>query len=255
MNDSGYVEQVRMAELRSALGWLSKGTKILEIGAGTGWQARTLSEQGHQVEAVDLSDSNYAHERVWPIRNYDGVNLPFQDDSFDVVFSSNVLEHVEHLTDLLRDMRRVVRPGGHLVHVVPSATWRLWTTITHYPDLLRRVVQLVVARRRPFQRLAAESAGGGEQSTAVRRAMFRQLVPEAHGLLAPSVWGEFFAFRRSHWNELLADPSLTCVASGPAGIFYTGNSLLQLTIPIAARKRLAGLLGSACHLFIFRKNQ
>jgi SAM-dependent methyltransferase len=255
MNDSGYVEQIRLAELQNALGWLSKGTKILEIGAGTGWQARTLSELGHQVEAVDLSDSNYAHERVWPIRNYDGVNLPFQDDSFDVVFSSNVLEHVEHLAALLRDMRRVVRPGGHLVHVVPSATWRLWTTVTYYPDLLRRVAELVVARRRPFQRLAAESASGVGQSAAVRRAIIHQLVPEAHGLLAHSVWSELFAFRRSRWTELLADPSLTCVASAPAGIFYTGNSLLQLTIPIAARKRLAGLLGSACHLFIFRKNQ
>ncbi len=253
MGSAEYVEQIRIEELRNALGWLSKGTRVLEVGAGTGRQARTLSEQGHQVEAVDLADSNYAHARVWPIRNYDGVHLPFEDDSFDVVFSSNVLEHVERLSALLAEMRRVVRPGGHLVHVVPSATWRLWTTVTYYPDRVRRLAQLVLERRRPFQRETSNSRAGG-RSVTVRRALLRQLLPEVHGLLGHSLWSETLAFRRSRWTELLADPALTCVASGPAGIFYTGSSLLQLKIPIAARKRLAGALGSACHLFIFRKN-
>lgn len=254
MDSSKYVEQIRIAELETALGWLESGRRVLEVGAGTGWQARTLSEQGHDVEAVDLADSNYAHERVWPIRNYDGVHLPFDDDQFDVVFSSNVLEHVERLQDLLREMRRVVKPGGYLVHVIPSATWRLWTTITYYPDRVRRVAQLIANRRLPFQSTGSQSVGGAG-SQPPRRGLLKQLLPEVHGLIGSSLWGEFLAFRRRSWAALLADPALTCVASKPAGIFYTGSCLLQLSIPLATRKKLAGALGSSCHLFVFRKNQ
>jgi hypothetical protein len=54
-------------------------------------------------------------------------------------------------------------------------------------------------------------------------------------------------------GQPLAD--VRCLASKPAGIFYTGSCLLQLSVSIGARKRLAGVLGSSCHLFIFRKNQ
>ena len=45
---------------------------------------------------------------------FDGVTIPFADDSFDVVFCKQVLEHVRHPGPLLGEVRRVLAPGGHL---------------------------------------------------------------------------------------------------------------------------------------------
>ncbi|MEN6440734.1 MAG: methyltransferase domain-containing protein [Syntrophobacter sp.] len=55
---------------------------------------------------------------------YDGIRLPFPDDSQDYVFSSHVLEHVADYTAVLREWHRVVKPGGHIVITVPH--WHLY---------------------------------------------------------------------------------------------------------------------------------
>ena len=118
---------------------------LLEIGAGTGWQARALSEAGYKVEAIDLPPesgiSGHVRNRHWPIRDYDGVHIPFPDDSFDIIYSSNVLEHVTELDALTEEMKRVLRPGGIALHLLPNPQWRLLSLATYYPgqaiDFLR----------------------------------------------------------------------------------------------------------------------
>lgn len=51
--------------------------------------------------------------------NYDGLTLPFDDGSQDYVFSSHVLEHISDYKQVIRDWFRVVKPGGHIVIIVP----------------------------------------------------------------------------------------------------------------------------------------
>src|SRR5262249_18810568 len=50
---------------------------------------------------------------------YDGLSLPFADNSVDTVFASHVLEHVAEPTGVLRDWFRVLKVGGYLVCIVP----------------------------------------------------------------------------------------------------------------------------------------
>lgn len=250
MAAQGYVEQLRIIEVRQALHWLPPGCSILEIGAGVGWQARELSRMGHAVEAVDLAGSSYAVERIWPIRDYDGVHLPYPDQAFDVVFSSNVLEHVEQLRSLLAEIRRVLKPGGHAVHLVPSASWRLWTTLTYYPDFARRMWRAL--RGSAHRADALSAAHDAARSPHRRRSLLRSFAPPAHGLFG-NVVAELWYFRREHWRQLLADTELEWHASGPAGLFYSGSVLLGLKLPFPMRRRLAPLLGSSCHLFILRR--
>lgn len=46
---------------------------------------------------------------------YDGITLPFPDNSFDVVYSNNVFEHVRHPEAALDEIHRVLTPGGHFI--------------------------------------------------------------------------------------------------------------------------------------------
>ena len=125
-----HLDAIRGAELDTIASFFPVGARILEIGAGTGKQALELQRRGFEVTAIEVADSNYAAHRVFPIKDYDGRTIPLGDRSVDLVFSSNVLEHVEDLSRMHAEIRRVLAPGGACIHVLPTHTWRFWTTLT-----------------------------------------------------------------------------------------------------------------------------
>jgi ubiquinone/menaquinone biosynthesis C-methylase UbiE len=109
------------------------GARVLEVGAGTGQQALELQRRGFDVEAIEIPSSNYAQDRLFSITDFNGRHIPFPDASFDIVFSSNVLEHVPDLVQMHSEIRRVLRPSGYAVHVLPTHVWRFWTTLSAFP--------------------------------------------------------------------------------------------------------------------------
>jgi 2-polyprenyl-3-methyl-5-hydroxy-6-metoxy-1,4-benzoquinol methylase len=125
-----HLKALRTAELDKVVAFFPRGARILEIGAGTGDQAAQLVARGFAVEALEVSNSNYTDARIFPITNYDGSSIPFPDNYFDVVYSSNVLEHVADLSTLHAEVKRVLSPNGYAVHVLPTHVWRIWTILT-----------------------------------------------------------------------------------------------------------------------------
>jgi SAM-dependent methyltransferase len=98
--------------------------RVLEVGCGTGWfAARLQRELGAEVVAIDQS------ERMVELARADGVDarvgdvqqLPFDDETFDCVAAIWMLYHVTELDTGLREIARVLRPGGRLVAVTNGA--------------------------------------------------------------------------------------------------------------------------------------
>ena len=91
--------------------------KVLEVGAGDGSILKLLADQNFAPEyfAVEISESGVEHIKSRNIINlksvqlFDGYKLPFEDNSFDLIILSHVLEHVEHERLLLRELKRVAR--------------------------------------------------------------------------------------------------------------------------------------------------
>jgi ubiquinone/menaquinone biosynthesis C-methylase UbiE len=89
--------------------------KVLEVGAGDGSILKLLAEKDFAPEyhAVEISESGVEHIKARNIPNlksvqiFDGYRLPFEDNSFDLIILSHVLEHVEHERLLLRELKRV----------------------------------------------------------------------------------------------------------------------------------------------------
>jgi ubiquinone/menaquinone biosynthesis C-methylase UbiE len=98
--------------------------KVLEVGAGDGSILKYLADRNFAPEyhAVEISDSGVEHilsrsiNGLLSVQLFDGYQLPFENDSFDLIILSHVLEHVEHERLLLREIKRVAR---HSIIEVP----------------------------------------------------------------------------------------------------------------------------------------
>lgn len=93
------------------------GKEVLEVGCGTGLILERIAKFASRAEGVDVSPgmAERARKRGLAVRVADATTLPYPDASFDVACSFKVLAHVRQFDEALREMLRVVRPGGHLV--------------------------------------------------------------------------------------------------------------------------------------------
>lgn len=243
----GQLLAVRAAELKAARLHFPPAGEVLEVGAGNGWQAHQLVQDGYRVTALDVDPSNPDLGQHHPVALYDGVHLPLADASVDVVFSSNVLEHVRDLPGLLVEMRRVLRPGGRSVHVLPTPVWRAWTIATRYPYL----VQLAGSRRRLPATSALASKGGARlpRSGGAALALLRRaLVEPPHGEFRSSL-AELDDYRAQRWEQRFGQAGWRVERSHGAGVFYTGYGVLPM-LGIARRQALSHALGSSCRVFV-----
>jgi len=245
----GFLHTLRDAEMARVAQLLPAGARVLELGAGTGYQAKILAESGFRVTAIDLAGSTYAADRVYPVIDYDGRQIPLPDGSVDVVFSSNVLEHVQDLAALMQETCRVLAPGGCAVHALPSPAWRFWTSIAGWFD----VVPLLWAqcRRLPAVLLSRSPGELLRWAAATAHGIGARILPVRHGERGNAL-SELWTFSRRWWRREFERDGFEIVAIRPMGVFYTGFMVLGPRLSLPARARLARVAGSGSTLYRLR---
>lgn len=105
--------KARMIEafLADALGEAVRTRKILDIGCGNGQISHYFSENNF-VQGVDVEDKRNTEDSSFNFSLIADESLPFEDDSFDIVISHHVIEHVHDQRRHLSEMKRVVAPNG-----------------------------------------------------------------------------------------------------------------------------------------------
>jgi SAM-dependent methyltransferase len=245
---------MRARELDLAIPLLPAGARILELGAGDGWQASRLSGQGFAITAIDISRSMSRRPQYFPVMEYDGTTLPFLDNSFDAVYSSNVMEHVVEFDKVQSELARVLAPGGIAVHCVPSASWRFWTTLGHPVRVVRRTLNHV-KRRQPSESTSPSGHHPGQRTDRSLHRLLRMAgLPRRHGEHG-NLLTEHYLFSKRCWQRRFGNTHWQVESVRPTELFYSGNEIFGLGLPLHSRIRIAHLLGSSTSIFVLRPPQ
>ena len=108
--------------VKSFVGDLPSGSKVLDIGCGRGVMLRALLDLGHEAHGVEITPEAAsgadpgAQIRIAP----ELAKAGYEENAFDAVIMWHVLEHLPHPEQTLVEIRRILRPGGRLILAVPN---------------------------------------------------------------------------------------------------------------------------------------
>ncbi len=240
-----FLNELRLAELELISPRFTSGSRILEFGAGTGAQALRLESLGLDVTALDISTSGYSHARVFPILEYNGVDIPLPDSSIDVIYSSNVLEHVEDLEKIFSEFKRILRSDGHCIHVMPSVAWRIWTLLTGYIVAFHILFMMIKELIKP---------GVGSRFLCFRKNLKKfagAFLPIGHGTSWEGI-SEIWTFSVPAWRSNFKKYGFNVIEAIPLGLFHTGHMMLGSKLKVSHRKRISSWLGSAATVYVVK---
>jgi ubiquinone/menaquinone biosynthesis C-methylase UbiE len=124
----------------------------LDLGCGDGHlMAIILANTGaRELTGVDIdrSETVLAQKRniYTDVVTAPGDCLPFPDSHFDFVFSNSVLEHIQNILDVLKEVRRVLKPKGHFVFTVPGPDFHACLKGPRTPEMREQYLRETDAR-------------------------------------------------------------------------------------------------------------
>ncbi len=213
----------------------------LELGAGDGFQSELLLKYVGRLVATDINPAILrlpAHDCVeYQALDAEDVGDHFAPGSFDLVFSSNLLEHLPAPERALAGVQRVLRDDGVTIHIVPSPFWKLCELLLYFPNHVIVLLEQILVRgggRVLAEKVHRHTHGGAEAMPMPQEAdnnpktrkrphsfLYRWFIPETHGVSSGHV-EEFRAFRKSRWLAEFrrAGLEVAVVKKGPVASGY-----------------------------------
>lgn len=176
---------------------VKKGGRVLDIGSAEGANSIGLRKAGYVVSALEIDPNLVRAFREDPetagieIFLGDALKMPFKDASFDGAILLEVIEHIENTDDLLKEIYRVLVPGGKLCIAVPTSYtekvfWRL------HPGYAKNATHVKIFSRRQLTNSLSEAG------FKVTRTIPRNLVPAISWL-----FHALFRSRSDHTGKIL----------------------------------------------------
>jgi ubiquinone/menaquinone biosynthesis C-methylase UbiE len=195
---------------------------VLELGCGIGFQSALLSTMSDSVVATDLPDENMSTHTPGKIRlqslltglGIENVShefcsaesLPFEDNSFDMVFSSHVLEHIPDFEKAMKEIYRVLKPNGFLFCVVPSSFDKPYAFLNHYLNLVSITLKYIANKIASIKQEHNSSTNLNNNviKNIQDRSIYNYLIPPPHGE-ANSFFSEFKLWTPSNWKRRITN--------------------------------------------------
>jgi len=111
--------------------YAKQNSVILDLGCGNGLSSYMLSKNGHTVIGTDISaffllDASHLQNKNLNYLVCDALSLPYKDESFDVVCSNELIEHLTDIPRAITEMARVLKSGGVIIIMGPNLCSPFW---------------------------------------------------------------------------------------------------------------------------------
>jgi len=93
-----------------------KNKLALDVGCREGDQSELLKKKGYKVKSIDI-ERKYKHCAIVDVNK----KLPFDKNSFDLIWSSEVIEHLDNPDRTIQEFRRILKPGGEMILTTPNS--------------------------------------------------------------------------------------------------------------------------------------
>lgn len=102
----------------------------IDVGCGDGYWSEKLKSAGYRTTSIDMNRTypNVDWETPYKDTVFIDLNkkLPFQDASFDLVWCSEVIEHLENPRETAKEIKRILKPGGKYILTTPNSFFWLY---------------------------------------------------------------------------------------------------------------------------------
>ncbi|HSP86698.1 MAG TPA: class I SAM-dependent methyltransferase [Ignavibacteriaceae bacterium] len=131
---------------------------VLDLGCGKGESLKFFKSLNPNIEwhGIDIDKSPEVFSRTENnerFLTFDGINIPFQNNYFDLIYCKQVLEHVRYPQELLTEVNRVLKPEGYFIgstsHLEPFHSYSFWNFTPYGFSILIKEVNLKLLELRP----------------------------------------------------------------------------------------------------------
>jgi ubiquinone/menaquinone biosynthesis C-methylase UbiE len=243
-----WLHHVRYVELEMIKEFLliHKNSKILEIGGGDGFQAKILSNEGFSVVSVDIEPRS---PQVFPVQKIDNNKLNFSNETFDIIFTSHVLPHIQNIEDIFDEIKRVIKKDGIIIHVVPTSGWSLITNILHYifiPKFLIKSIKKKISNKLNCQINSKQKIQKEKSNQTILKKLFLHPLGQNKSFIHEIV---FFSYK--NWKKIFFNSGfeITNVKRGP--YITSGYGVFKFKL-ILIRKKFSKYFFSSSYCFVLK---
>lgn len=192
----------------------------LELGAGDGFQATLLTRYSSKLISTELNPAILKNKNTdlieYRICDAEKVIEVFDKKQFDLIFSSNLLEHLSNPHQTLGGVHELLKDEGITIHIIPNPFWKFCHLLFYIPNRCLIALERIAKKGRFTSEAEQDKTGNNRKSLAHRMFTLRP-----HGVSKGNI-REFFAFSKSRWIREFekANLELVKIIKGPVHSGY-----------------------------------
>lgn len=189
----------------------------LELGCGSGKYSKYLSFYCKKLIAIEYCESRLTEhgDDKTTFEIGDAQNLTrFSNSQMDLIFSSNLIEHLPNPDQCLAECKRVVKPEGLIIHTVPNRTWKVFTLLLYYPFGIKVILWRMFSRNKSawLSRFTDTKIklDGNLRLRSNTYSLKKHLLPKTHGIYKSHL-SEFKSWGEKHWINMFERKGLEVI--------------------------------------------
>ena len=256
-NEIKWYKHISKSELDSAIRFFPKNKKIkiLEIGGKDGYQAKYISDMGYDITSIDIKPLEPLY---FPVKKIDGSKLEFLDKSFDLIYTSHVLTQIEDLELSFKEMRRVLKNDGIVIHIVPTTWWSFLTNLYYYFLLPKIILKSIRKQTNSVEKLDEYNNSFLDNNEKLldisKKQKIRMLFPHPLRNQNPSFLHELYYFSKSFWKKLFQKNGFVVISIKNSDYLYSAYGIFKMKL-YNLRKFLAKRNITSSYCFVLKKTK